>query len=159
MALKVLDLVLAEEQLDAAREALHGLVLGAQERGQVELDARHLDPALGKVVLGEVEEVRVVEHGLGRDAAHVEARTAQLAARLDAGSLQAQLGGLDRGDVATGTAADNDNVELVWFVCIYYLFSVHRSVGSISLPVDEEVARDRLTSCEPTTCFFLGATS
>jgi len=57
--------------------------------------------------------VRVVQHGLGWDAADVETRAAQLAARLDAGDLEAELRRLDRADVAAGAAANDDQVQRV----------------------------------------------
>ena len=76
----------------------------------------------GDAVIGEaVERVLVLlggfEQRLRRDAADVEAGSAErpLAGRvrpfLDAGGLQAELGGADRGDVAGRTGADDDDVE------------------------------------------------
>lgn len=47
------------------------------------------------------------------DASHVEAGTAESAALLDASGLEAKLCRLDGGDVAAGSAADDDNVVVV----------------------------------------------
>ena len=49
---------------------------------------------------------------LGRDAAPVEADAAEILALHHAG-LHAQLGGPDRGDIATGTAAEDDDIEIL----------------------------------------------
>ena len=136
LALEVRHLVLAEEHLNAAGEAAHGLFLGLHHAGEIERDARHCaaristcpsschagceakgmrtaDAALGELVERLVVQVRVVEQRLGRDAADVEAGAAERAARLDAGRLEAELRGLDRGHVATGSAADNDDIKLL----------------------------------------------
>jgi len=62
--------------------------------------------------------VRRVQQRLGRDAAHAQAGAAQgrlavLAQRgVDAGGLQAQLRGADRGVVAGRAGTDDDDVEL-----------------------------------------------
>lgn len=63
-------------------------------------------------MLGLVVEVRVVQHGLGRDATDVEAGTSESATLLDTGGLETELSGLDGGDVATRTTADDD--DIVW---------------------------------------------
>lgn len=50
---------------------------------------------------------------LRRDATNVEAGSPEGAALLDAGRLEAELGGLDRRDVAPGAAANDDHVVVV----------------------------------------------
>ena len=57
-----------------------------------------------------LEQVRGHDPRLGRDAPPVEARSAQLVL-LDDGGLETQLRGTDRGDVAAGSGADDDEVE------------------------------------------------
>lgn len=47
------------------------------------------------------------------DATNVEAGSTERAALLDAGCLEAELGGLDRRDVAPGAAANDDDVVVV----------------------------------------------
>src|SRR5262245_20010387 len=108
-----LDLVLLEEAGDALREAAHDAVLPGHHRRQVELDAAHLHTVRGEraphlpVVLARVEE------RLRRDAADVEARPAERRVLLDARDPHAELRGADRGDVAAGPGADDDEVETV----------------------------------------------
>lgn len=52
-----------------------------------------------------------VQKRLGRNAAHVQASTAQGATLLDTGSLQSQLSSLDGSDVTTRTSTDHNNIE------------------------------------------------
>ncbi len=54
-----------------------------------------------------------MQQRLGRDAADVEAGAAEGGALLDAGHLQAELGGADGADIAAGAGADDDDVEAV----------------------------------------------
>ena len=54
--------------------------------------------------------MRRVQERLGRDAPHVEARPPERPAPLDARHLHAELRAFDRGDVASGPAADDDDV-------------------------------------------------
>lgn len=69
---------------------------------------------VAKVLLCVLKDVRRVEERLGRDAADVQAGPAERAAGLDARDLEAELTGLDRCNVATGPASDDDNVVLAW---------------------------------------------
>lgn len=50
---------------------------------------------------------------LGRDASNVEAGAAERPPLLNTSSLKPELGGLDGGDVASGTASDDDDVVVV----------------------------------------------
>ena len=50
---------------------------------------------------------------LRRDAANVKAGSTEGATFLDAGGLEAQLRGLDRGHIATGAATNNHDVVLI----------------------------------------------
>ena len=112
-ALDIVDLVLLEQALDAARQLPHVLVLVGEHLAQVEADAGRVDAKLAHVVLGLVVEVRRVQQRLGRDAADVEAGAAERAALLDARDLHAHLAGLDGRDVAAGAATDDNEVLLV----------------------------------------------
>ena len=58
-----------------------------------------------------VEAVGCIEQGLGGDAADVEAGAAEEFA-LDAGDLQAELGGADGGGVSARAGADDDEIEI-----------------------------------------------
>jgi hypothetical protein len=53
-----------------------------------------------------------MEEGLGRNAADVEAGAAEGVVLLHEGHLEAELAGLDGGDIATGTGTDYDEIEL-----------------------------------------------
>ena len=113
LALDVLDAVLLEEVLDAARQALDALGLGRHHEVEVRRHVLAAEDAVVLEVLARVlEEVRAVQQRLGRDAAHVQARAAQRAAELDARHLHAELAGLDRRHVAARAAAHDDEVVL-----------------------------------------------
>ena len=70
-----------------------------------------LDAELGLLVREHVRELGVLQQRLGRDAAHVEADTAPVLL-LDDGHGLAELGGADRGDVATGAGTKDEDVEV-----------------------------------------------
>ena len=67
-----------------------------------------------KMMLGIMEVMTRLQQRLGRDAADVEARSAEGSTHVDAGRAEAQVGGCDGGDVASGTAADDYGV--VWLL-------------------------------------------
>ena len=69
-----------------------------------------LDAVLAEAVADLLEQVRGVQQRLGWDAADIEAGAAQSAALLDAGDLQAELGRLDRRDVAARATADHHQI-------------------------------------------------
>lgn len=99
--LNVVGLVLFEEELDAAREPRNDLVLFLLDLRPVDLDAAlDLEPETLEVLGGVLVFVGDVEEGLRGDAAHVEAGSSQASTLFDADCLQAQLGSLDRGNVA-----------------------------------------------------------
>src|SRR3954447_1706936 len=108
------DLVLLEQELDAAGQSLDDLVLAGLYLVHVEgnggLPEREA-PFLP--VLRDLERVRVLEQRLGRDAAPVQARAAEDGRAFDHGRLEADLRGADGGHVAARPRADDDNVVLV----------------------------------------------
>lgn len=104
-----LDLVLLEQEFDALGQLADAVVLGLVHLGQVQLGL-HLDADLGELAVGGVPQLRGVQQGLGRHAADVQAGAAQGLAHFDAGDLQAQLTGADRGVVAARAAPDDDDV-------------------------------------------------
>src|SRR6185369_3125729 len=60
----------------------------------------------------------VEKQGLGRDAANVQARTAQLIFFFDETGLQSKLAGAERGGISTGPSAENGNViNRIWQGC------------------------------------------
>src|SRR6185503_1791193 len=87
--------------------------------GHVDLGILDADTVRRQVVREVPELARGIQQRLGRDAAHVEAGAAQcllavLAGEgVDAGGLQAQLRGADRGHIAGRAGADDDDVEFV----------------------------------------------
>ena len=56
--------------------------------------------------------MRRLQQRLGGNAPHIQAGSAEGAAHFDTGGFEAQLSGFDGGDVAAGTAADDDYVIL-----------------------------------------------
>ena len=64
-------------------------------------------------VLDDLQRVRVLEQRLGRDAAPQQAGAAERLLLLDDGDLQSELRGADRGHVAAGAGADDDDVVFV----------------------------------------------
>src|SRR5262245_11491430 len=63
------------------------------------------------MVAGLIEEMARVEQRLAGDAADVETGATEIGVLLDAGHLQPELTRADRGDVAAGSRADDDEVE------------------------------------------------
>ena len=67
-------------------------------------------------MLDDLQRVRVLEQRLGRDAAPEQAGAAERLLLLDDGGLEAELRGADRGDVAAGARADDDDVVFLGHV-------------------------------------------
>ena len=121
-ALDPVDLVLLEQQLDAAGEALDDLVLAGVHLGHVDADGGLADrqaPLLP--VLRDLQRVRVLEQRLGRNAAPVQAGAAEHRRALDDRGLQAELRGADRGHVAAGARADHYDVVFVGHLLSFFL--------------------------------------
>ena len=78
------------------------LVLALQHRRQIEPQTVDRDAVVGELVARLLVVVRGLQQRLRRDAADVEAGAAEGRPLLDAGGLQAELGGTDRRDVAAG---------------------------------------------------------
>jgi hypothetical protein len=55
--------------------------------------------------------MRGLQQGLRRDAADIEASAAGRATAVDAGGIEAELGGANRGHISAGTGAYHDDVE------------------------------------------------
>lgn len=54
-----------------------------------------------------------MKKSLGGDTTNIETSTAESPTLLDAGGFEAKLSGLDGGDIASGAAADDDDVILI----------------------------------------------
>src|SRR5699024_1728673 len=100
------DLVLLHEEVDALDDPV-GHLAAAVVRGAV-VDGDVAGDAEGLGVAGhDVGELGVPQQRLGGDTPDVEADAAPVFL-LDYGHGEAQLGGADRGDVATGARAEDD---------------------------------------------------
>ena len=108
-AVEGVDLVLLEEIGDPVDVAFDALVLEGEHLGQVEL-GRDLDAHGGEGVPGLLVGFGGVQHGLGGDAADVEARASVRGALLHHGHLEPELRRANGADVAAGPGADDDQV-------------------------------------------------
>jgi hypothetical protein len=114
-ALEPVDLVLLEQEFDAAGQPFDRRVLLAEQHGQVELDLARLHAELGqRAVRGFLEQLGAVQQRLGGNAADVEAGAAQRLAAFGAGGLEPELRRADRRDIAAGTRADDEDVVVVF---------------------------------------------
>ena len=103
------DLVLLHQEADAVIEALRDAARALHHGLRIERDFLGGKPViLG--VLHVVVDFGRAQQRLGRDAAPVQADAAEIGF-LDDRGLEAELGGADRGDVAAGAGADDDDVE------------------------------------------------
>ncbi len=113
MALQPFDLVLLEQELDAAGELLDRVLALAVHRVEIEagfhLHAELGEPAGDRLVI----EVGRMQHRLGRDAADIEAGAAQRLAALDAAGLEPELCGTDGGNITARAGADYQDVEII----------------------------------------------
>ena len=96
---------------DPARKLARNLTGPLHDRVQIIVDLFCLQAEfLG--ALHKVEHFRGSQHRFGRDAAPVQANTAEMLA-FDNGCLEAKLGGTNGGDVAAGAGANDDDVEVL----------------------------------------------
>jgi len=103
------DLVLLEEIADAIVQSLHDAARTLHHGLEVERDFfRRQAIVLG--VLHQMKYLRRAQQRLGRDASPVVADAAEIGL-LDDSGLEAKLRRADRGDVAAGARADDDDVE------------------------------------------------
>ena len=104
-------LVLLGQPLEALVQPLHDLVAALRHGGEVDARLADGDAEILRLLNLRVEVGRL-EHGLGGDAADVEARAADLV-RVHQGDLEAQLPGPEGRRVAAGAGAQDDEVEAV----------------------------------------------
>ena len=103
------DLVLLHQEADAVVEALRHAARALHHGLRVVADIVGRQPVvLG--VLHVVKDFRRAQQRLGRDAAPVQADAAEIGS-LDDRGLEAELRRADRGDIAAGAGADDDDVE------------------------------------------------
>ena len=104
-------LVLLEQVADAAGQLLGDAARPLHDRIQVIADAVGLQPEFFGA-MHQVVHLGGPQHGLGRDAAPVQADAAQMLA-FDTGHLEAQLRAPDRGHIAARPCADHHQVEIL----------------------------------------------
>src|SRR5437867_2242885 len=104
------DLVLPEQELDALRHAIGDAAAPLDRLGVARLEARETDTEL-RGPPEEVDHLGVAQERLGRDAPRVQADAAGPII-FDGRHRQTELGATDRGDVASGPGADDDDVDL-----------------------------------------------
>ena len=113
IALQPVDLVLLEQEFDAAGQALDRILALAVHRAKVEF-GRHLDAhRRHRAARRRLEIFRCVEHRLRGDAADVEAGAAQRLAPFGARGLEPELRRADRRDITAGTGTDDKDVVVV----------------------------------------------
>src|SRR5438445_7396763 len=104
------DAVPLAELADAVHEALHDGRFPLLQPDEVHLDRSRLHAALPRALDG-VDEVPGVDEGLARNASVVEAFAAEPIALNEEDALP-ELGGADCCGIASGTGADDDDVDL-----------------------------------------------
>ena len=110
-----IDLVLLEQELDAASQAFDDLVFPALDLIHVDCDrggAEAETPLLP--VLRHLERMRVLQKRFRRDATPVQACAAQHGGAFDARGLESELRRPDRGHVAARSGADDNQVVFVF---------------------------------------------
>src|SRR5690606_26382487 len=117
----VIDLVLLHQELDAFGEAVDGVVLLLQHLRQIEFDAADLHAHRRERLGRRFEILAGVQQRLRGNAADIEAGAAELAAGFDDRGLEAELAGADGAIVATGAAANDNEIvrhessgDVVW---------------------------------------------
>jgi hypothetical protein len=114
MTVVVVDLVLLEQEPDAAVQAAGDRAAAADHLLKVDLDRVGVDHDAPLLAVGDrlLVELRVVQQCLGRDAAPVEADASEVVP-FDDGGLETELRGANRANVSAGSAADHDEVVVL----------------------------------------------
>ena len=117
-------LVLLEQVQDAVVVLFDHGVLAAEHLGHVDAQIRQPDAVVGEAVARMLEMLARLQQCFRRDAADVGAGAAGRWATLvvfpliDAGGVEAELRGPDRGHVAARAAADDDDIKLLGHWCL-----------------------------------------
>ena len=111
-SLQPVNAVCFEELGDAAGELFDDVVFAGNHRGHIEGGSAGADTVCGAVVLDFFVEGGAFQQGFGRDAADVQAGTAEGRSGFDAGGFVTKLGGADGGNVSAGTCADDYYIVL-----------------------------------------------
>src|SRR5690606_34301144 len=107
------DLVLAEQELDALGVLRDDIRLAGLHGGQVNAQVVDVNAVLRRVQAQPLDVFGGAEQRLGRNAADVDAGTAQCRVTFDAGDGKAELRGTNAGDIAARSAAEHDDVEML----------------------------------------------
>ena len=105
-----LDLVFLHQVADAGGQLADDVELALHHRAEIDADFLGDDAVRGEPFAREMEMFGRGEQRLARDAADVEARPAEGRVLLDDRRLEAKLRGADGGDIAAGSAADDDEL-------------------------------------------------
>ena len=109
-AVDLLDLVLLHQEVDALDDRVRDLAAARVGRLEVHLGVAG-DPELVLLMGQDVRKLGIAQQRLRRNAADVETDTSPVLL-LDHTDLQAELGGADGGDVATGAGAEDQDIEI-----------------------------------------------
>ena len=110
LALEPIDLVLAEQELDAARQGTDDLVLARHHRAQVEPDLADPDPVLGQRVPASTNFSDDCSSAFDGMQPILRQVPPSVARDVDAGRPHAELGRPDRRDIAARPRPDHDDV-------------------------------------------------
>jgi len=121
VAVELGHLVFLEQALDAGGQLGHHLILAGHHGGHVNTGLADFDALTGEAVGRFLKQVGSMQQGLGGNAAHVQAGTAEpgftLGVRIGfgfaAGYGKAQLGRPNGRHITAGATADDENVELL----------------------------------------------
>lgn len=105
-----LDLAAGEQGFDPARHLGHDLALAFEQPLPLDLRFRNFDPELARPA-DLFEQVGGDDPGLGRNASPIETGATELVF-FDDRDGQSELRRANRGDVAAGTGADNDDLDV-----------------------------------------------
>ena len=108
-----------EQEFHATGKLGYDSVFARNHFRRVEFDVADADAVFGKIMLRSMEMFAGLQQGFGRNAADVQAGTAQrgrvacfVDACIDTGGFETQLGGADGGNVSAGTCADDYYIVL-----------------------------------------------
>ncbi len=111
-ALEHLNLVLLHQVLHAAGQLVHDFTLALHHGGEVELDLAGDDAVRGETFLRKVEVLAGGKQRLAGNTADIETGAAEGLVFFDDGGLETELGGADGGNVAAGTATNDDELVI-----------------------------------------------
>ena len=112
VTIDVFDLVLLEEERNTAIQGSGDLPAPSDDFVPFDFDPFGLQSPFRSVRDGVLVQLGVVQQRFGGDAAPVQADATEFAS-LDAGDLHSELGGADGTDVAGGSSANDDEIEVV----------------------------------------------